>query len=263
MKKKPTLRKAVADATDLAVNQFGATTGLAYERVQHHHGSTYKDSSTVIIIPTRGQPWQPSLNVRFVQSLMGLIAPMNQKRAVLWACGDEVGNAYNNLITQILADPNLSRWKYVLTIEDDNLVPADAHIRLLESIEDGKFDAVSGMYFTKGPISAPMAYGDPSEYARTGVLDFKPLDPKTALARGTIIPCNGIAMGIALWRMDLFRKVPGPWYNTIADIVDGSPQCFTQDLQFAHRAVLQYGCKFGVDCRVKAGHLDVSDGTVY
>ena len=237
--------------------------GLGYERVKYHHGSTYKDGSTVIVVPTRGQPWQPSLNVRFVQCLMGLIAPMNQKRAVLWACGHEVGKAYNEMIASVLADPGLSQWKYIMCIEDDMIVPPDAHVRLLESIEEGNFDGVSGMYFTKGDFNMPMAYGDPAEYAKTGVLDFKPLDVRGALERGTVIPVNGIAQGCALFRMELFRKVPGPWFNTVADVVDGKPMAFTQDLNFAHRAVSQHAARFAVDCRVKCGHLDINTGTVY
>jgi hypothetical protein len=30
------------------------------------------------------------------------------------------------VIENILADPNLSKWEYVMTVEDDNLVPVDA-----------------------------------------------------------------------------------------------------------------------------------------
>lgn len=237
--------------------------GKAYDRVQYHHGSTYQDCSTIIIIPTRGQPWQPSLNVRFVQGLQGLIAPMNQKRAVLFACGDEVGKAYNNLITQILDNPELRRWKYVLTIEDDNLIPPDAHIRLIESIEEGKFDAVSGIYFTKGEINMPMAYGCPQEYKKTGILDFKPLDVRESLSKGTVMPVNGIAMGCALWRLEMFKKIPGPWFNTVSDIIDGKPMSLTQDLQFCERAVKHHAATFAVDFRVKVGHLDINTGEVY
>jgi hypothetical protein len=251
------------DESPLLVQAAQTTPGLAFERVQHHHGSTYKDASTVVVVPTRGQPWQPSLNVRWVQAFQGMISPMNQRRAVLYACGDEVGKAYNALIAQILADPVLSKWRFVLTCEDDVLLPQDAHVRLLESIEEGGFDAVSGIYFTKGDFNMPMAYGSPEEYARTGVLDFRPLDIRGALERGTVVPVNGIAMGISLYRMDLFKRVPGPWFNTVADVINGEPKVFTQDLDFCHRAVRDHGARFGVDMRVKCGHLDVTTGTVY
>jgi hypothetical protein len=247
----------LADAADRL------SAGVGFEQVKVIPGSTYKDSSTVIVVPTRGQPHQATLSSRFFSALQGMIGPMNQKRAILFAAGDEVGHAYNRLITNILAEPQLSTWKYVMTIEDDNLVPQDAHVRLLESIEAGPFDAVSGLYFTKGLITMPMAYGDPDEYARTGVLDFKPRDVRGVLARGHILPVNGIAMGCALWRMDLFRQVPAPWFVTVADVIPNvGPQGFTQDLYYCQRAI-KAGKRFAVDMRVKVGHLDIGSGVVY
>jgi hypothetical protein len=234
------------------------TAGLGFERVVHLVGTTYKDNSTVIVIPSRG-----TIPEQVVKSWLSLIAPMNQKRAILFASGHEVGEAYNDMIKNILANPELSKWKYVMTLEDDNIPPSDAHIRLLESIEWGKYDAVSGLYFTKGEHNMPMAYGDPGEFARTGVLDFRPRDVREALAAGQIMPVNGIAMGCGLWRMDLFREIPPPWYVTVADIVEGKGvQCFTQDLHFCERAV-RAAKRFAVDMRVKVGHLDVASGVVF
>lgn len=232
--------------------------GLGFERVQLVRGSTYRDTSTLVVIPTRGM-----VNHRVVACWQNLIAPMNQKRAILFAAGDEVGQAYNRLIEMALSDPGLRDWKYVLTLEDDNLVPPDAHVRLLESIEDGKWDAVGGVYFTKGDINMPMAYGDPDEFSRTGVLDFRPRDVREALASGQIMPVNGLAMGCTLWRMDLFRQLSAPWFVTVADHTpEKGAQCATQDLYFCERAK-RAGKRFAVDLRVKVGHLDVNTGTVY
>lgn len=232
--------------------------GAGFERVGLLPGSTYKDSSTVVIAPTRGE-----INYRVVASWQGMIGPMNQKRAFLFAQGDEVGRAYNNLIEAVLADPELSKWKYIMTVEDDNIQPPDAHIRLLESIESLQVDAVSGIYFTKGDINMPMAYGDPDEFSRTGVLEFKPRDIRQALERGAFMRVNGIAMGCALWRMDLFRQIKGPWFVTVADHFPGEgTKAFTQDLWFCERA-RRAGKTFAVDFRVKVGHLDINTGRVY
>ena len=229
-----------------------------FESVELISGSTYKDNSTIILIPTRG-----TINYKVVQSWQNLIAPMNQKRAILFATGHEVGQAYNEMIKNILANPELSKWKYIMTLEDDNIQPADAHIRLLETIEWGKFDAVSGLYFTKGEYGMPMAYGDPAEYTRTGVLDFKPRDVREAIKNGNVMPVNGIAMGCSLYRMDLFREIQGPWFVTLNDVIpDKGPACFTQDLYFCERAC-KAGKRFAVDMRVKVGHLDVNTGIIY
>ena len=231
--------------------------GLGFERVGLQKGASYKDSSTIIIIPTRG-----TINHKVINSWINMIAPMNQKRAILFAVGDEVGIAYDTLIKQILADPNLSTWKYILTLEDDNIQPPDAHIRLLESIEEHKFDAVSGIYWTKGEVQRPMAYGDPVEYARTGVLTFEPLNIATALARGQIVEVNGIAMGCSLYRMELFKELPAPWFQTMADVTPTGIQAYTQDLFFCKNAKAR-GKRFAVDMRVRVGHLDINTNTVY
>lgn len=235
-----------------------AMEGLGFERIEQIPGSTYRDSSTVIVIPTRGM-----ISHRVVSAWQALIAPMNQKRGILFCAGDEVGKAYDRMIQNILANPELSKWKYVMTLEDDNLPPPDAQIRLLEAIEAGPFDAVSGLYFTKGDTNMPMAYGDPDEYRRTGVLSFPPLDVRAALSKGNVLEVNGIAMGCALWRMDLFRQITPPWFVTMSDFIpDRGTICMTQDLSFCEKA-RRAGKTFAVDMRVKVGHLDVGTGVVY
>lgn len=240
--------------------------GLGFERVEHIVGSTYKDNSTVIVIPSRAKPETPGIAFvaqPVVQAWQGLLAPMNQKRAILFATGHEVGQAYNVMIQNILANPELSKWKYVMTLEDDNIPPPDAHIRLLETIEWGNYDAVSGLYFTKGEYNMPMAYGDPEEYKKTGVLGFAPRDVRDALVAGQIMPVNGIAMGCALWRMSLFREVLPPWFVTVNDVIPGKGSaCMTQDLEFCAKAA-RAGKRFAVDMRVHVGHLDVNTGVIY
>jgi hypothetical protein len=259
----------------VALDPEEAFAGKGYERIQVMQGTSFQNASTVMVIPSRGvertdekgrKSRVPLVHLKVVQSWQSMLPFMNHKRAMLYAVGDEVGVAYNNMITSILAHPELSTYQYVMTLEDDNLVPPDALQRLIESISSkyGPFDAVSGIYFTKGDVNMPMAYGDPDEFRRTGVLDFRPRDIRPALAQGnTIMEVNGIAMGCALWRMDLFRQIPPPWFVTVSDVVEGKgPMAYTQDLYFCQRA-RQAGKRFAVDFRVKVGHLDVDSGVVY
>lgn len=231
--------------------------GLGYERVRHVPKASYRDSSMCIIIPSR----EPYLHTTFVQHLNALAFPMNQKRAMFFISGAEVGKAYTEMIDAILAHPELSKWKYVLTIEDDNVIPQDAVLRLIESIEIGPFDGVGGMYWTKGDLNMPMCYGDPAEFARTGVLDFRPRNILSALQQGEIVECNGLANGCTLFRMDLFRKVPSPWFVTLEDPTKGEG-AGTQDLVFAGKA-RRAGARFAVDARVRCGHADWASGIVY
>ena len=233
--------------------------GKAFERAAVLTGTTYQDNSTIIIVPSR----KSMIHYRVVSAWQSLIAPMNQKRLWLFVINDEVGVAYTNTIKMILDNPELSTWKYILTLESDNLPPPDAHVRLLETIEAGKFDAVGGIYFTKGNINMPMAYGDPEVLRATGKLEFTPRDPREALTRGLIMPVNGIAMGCSLYRLQLFREVPAPWFVTANDVIPGKGvELMTQDLYFCKTA-LAAGKRFAIDFRVRVGHLDESTGEVY
>jgi hypothetical protein len=224
----------------------------------HVPKSSYRDTSMVVVVPSRG-PW---LHRQWVESFNALMWPMNGKRAVLFASGAEVGRAYSECIQGVLAHPQLRDWRYVLTIEDDNLPPPDAAIRLLESIEAGPFDAVGGLYYTKGAFNMPQCYGDPYEFARTGVLDFRPRDILSAVQQGHVVPCNGIAMGCSLYRMQLFRDIPGPWFVTCSDVYEEGARSMTQDLYFCERAA-RAGKRFAVDCRVHVGHADWETGEIY
>jgi hypothetical protein len=67
------------------------------------------------------------------------------------AIGMEVGEAFSTAIEQILAHPELGTWEYILTIEHDNMPPADGVLKLLEQMEaNPKFACIGGLYFTKG-----------------------------------------------------------------------------------------------------------------
>ena len=88
-------------------------------------GKGYRDLSTVCIVPTRGM-----IPAKVVQNWMGMIAPMNQKFTRIFAIGMEVGEAYSSTIEMILENPELSKWKYVLTLEEDNIPPPDGEVEL-------------------------------------------------------------------------------------------------------------------------------------
>jgi hypothetical protein len=200
---------------------------------------------------------------KVVGAWQALVAPMNQKRAILFAAGHEVGEAYDTMVAGILEHPQLKDWQYVLTLEDDNLPMPDAHIRLLESIHWGGYDAVSGIYFTKGDYNMPMAYGDPELFRRTGELDFRPRDIVSALQNGNVMEVNGIAMGCAIWKTELFRRIPRPWFQTLADWTpEKGSVAGTQDLVFWGKA-RRAGARFAVDMRVRVGHIDPETGVVY
>jgi hypothetical protein len=207
---------------------------------------TYEDLSTVIICPTRG-----TIHAKVVQSWMGLMRPMNQKViGPLFGIGMEVGHSYNSMIEGVLGSPELSKWKYVLTIEEDNGPPPDGLLKLYENIE--QFEGLSGMYWTKGQEGQPMIYGNPSVLPK----NFIPQMP----IPNCIMRCNGIGMGFALFKMELFKKITPPWFETMQKFEEGKgTKCYTQDLAFCEKASAAAGARFGVDTRVRVGHYDADN----
>lgn len=210
----------------------------------------YRDVSTVCIIPTRGQ-----IPARVVESWWSLMTPMNQKFTRIMVRGMEVGHAYNHALEIILEHPELSKWQYVLTLEEDNMPPPDGLLKLIETLGRHKhLDAVGGLYWTKGEGGMPMIYGDPKK-----PLAFNPQTPQL----DTVQECNGLGMGFTLFRLDLFRRTPAPWFKTVQDYTPGVGSVgATQDLYFFGNA-RKAGHRFASDNRVKVGHYDASTDTVW
>jgi hypothetical protein len=211
---------------------------------------SYQDLSTICIVPTRGQ-----IPAKVVQSWMGMMTPMNQKFTRIFAIGLEVGEAYTQTIESILAHPELSKWKYILTLEEDNIPPPDGLLKLYESMD--KYDVVAGLYWTKGELGQPMIYGDPNTIPRNFVPQL-PID-------NTVQQCNGLGMGFNLWKLDMFKdpRLRRPWFKTLQEYDPQSGgRAYTQDLYFFEDA-LKYGYKFASDNRVKVGHYDFQNNIVW
>jgi hypothetical protein len=212
---------------------------------------SYKNLSTVIVCPTRGGR---SLCPRFVSALSGLMRPMNQQcYGPIFMSGMEVGAAFSSAIEAILANPVLSKFKFLLTIEDDNIPPPDGLLRLYEGIRE--FDAVGGLYWTKGEGGQPMIYGQPG----VTPFNFVPQAPR----EGMVQPCNGLGMGFTLFRMSVFTKLDKPWFTTVQDWdPNKGGRGYTQDLH-AFERMAKLGMKVACDTRVRVGHLDVDNDQLW
>ncbi len=213
-------------------------------------GQTYRDLSTICIVPTRG-----NIHAKVVQNWMGMFSPMNQKFTRIFMIGMEVGHAYNAAIEQILAHPELSQWKYILTLEEDNMPPPDGLLKLYESMD--KFDVVGGLYWTKGHGGQPMIYGDPNVMPRNFV-------PQMPVVDG-VQQANGLGMGFNLFKMDIFKdpNIPRPWFKTLQEYQPGvGTKGFTQDLYFFEKAGA-VGYKFACDTRIRVGHYSADEDFVW
>lgn len=211
-------------------------------------GKGYRDLSTVCVIPTRGK-----IDSRVVETWWSLTGAMNQPFIRLMVRGMEVADAYNAAIETILAHPDLSKWKYVLTLEEDNMPPPDGLLRLYESIDD--YRVVGGLYWTKGEGGQPMVYGKPGS-----VPMFAPQVPPPE----AVVECNGLGMGFTLFDMDIFRdeKIARPWFKTLQEYGPRGGQAATQDLYFFQH-VREAGYRVACDTRVRVGHYDDNTDVVW
>jgi hypothetical protein len=212
--------------------------------------NAYQDLSTICIVPTRGQ-----VPAKIVQSWMGLMSPMNQKFIRMFGIGMEVGAAYSETIDNILNNPELSKFKYILTLEEDNAPPPDGLLKLYENMD--KYDAIGGLYWTKGVDGKPMCYGNPNVFP----VNFVPFMPDP----DSITRCNGLGMGFTLFKTEIFKnkKLQKPFFQTVQKYTPGvGTEGYTQDLKFFENAG-KLGYKFACDARVKVGHYDYENDQMW
>jgi hypothetical protein len=205
-------------------------------------GGSWKRQRIVMIVPSADM-----IAAKVYLSHSNLAFPPNNGVAKILALGQEVGEAYSNAIAGILADPGLSQWEYVLTVESDNMPPPDGVLKLCERMEvHPELDCIGGLYFTKGPVGVAQIWGDPTD----PVLNFRPQPPDP---NGGLVECCGTGMGFNLWRMSMFRdeRIAKPWFKTQTE-----GGVATQDLSFWAKA-RPYGHRCAIDCSVRVGHYDM------
>jgi hypothetical protein len=221
---------------------------LQEEIIALDESAAWKDLSLVILIPS--VKYFPP---RVVASWLNLINPPNGKLSRIFAVGMEVGDAYNSAIQAITEHPIMGTWRYLLTLEHDNVPPPDGIMKLMarmESKEGQDFAAIGGLYFTKGPGGVPQIWGDP----RDKEMNFRPQKPSGI---GELVECCGTGMGFTLFRMSMFKdgKISKPWFQTTGNV--------TQDLYFWQKARSEGGYRCAVDCNVRVGHYDVDGDEIW
>lgn len=218
---------------------------LPASRLRLIEGGSWKRQRTVMVIPAG-----PTIPTKVYLSHCALIFPPNQGAYRVAAIGMEVGEAYSNAITGLLEHPEFSTWEYLLTIEHDNIPPADGLVKLAKRMEaHSDLAAISGLYWTKGEGGVPQIWGDPTD----PLVNFRPQPPALD---GGLKECVGIGMGFALWRLSMFKDVRlrKPWFKTVNG--ENGQGVGTQDLYFWGDA-RKYGYRCAVDCSVLVGHYDL------
>ena len=212
-------------------------------------GRQYRDLSTVCVIPAID-----NIPPRVVEAWWELVTPLNQRFHRVFVTGLEVGAAYNSALTMILEHPVLSRCRFMLTLEHDNVPPPKGLLMLCESIKG--FAAVGGLYWGKGEDGQAMIFGKPH-----GTPEFAPQIP----AIDSVQECNGLGMGFTLFDLAVFRdeRVPRPWFRSVQGYwPEYGPFGYTHDLYF-FKNIRELGYRVACDTRVKVGHYDSSNGMVW
>lgn len=227
-------------------------------------GDSYRNCSTAAVCLSR----DGTVPMRVAATWQTLAKPQNHRFAYLFIERDEVGVGYDRAVRTLISDPKYKGVQYMLTLEADNIIPASALLMLMRTMHKGDYDAVGGLYFMKGPMATPMAFGRAGVVTEAGDLDMTPRDVTPALMapenddKARVLEVNGLACGCTLWNLDMFRDLPEPWFCTFTTQQGSIVQQQTQDLFFCGRAVAA-GKRFAVDTRVRVGHLDLADGQVY
>lgn len=208
----------------------------------------YRDQSCVMVMPILGD----QIPARVHDSLMNLQRLPNQKFTNLTVANMEVSAAYDWAVDTILHTEQLAGWRWMLCVEQDNVPPADGFVKLVSAATEGGYDVLGGLYWTKGLDGVPQIWGDRAD----PVENYRPQAPDLD---GGIVDCWGTGMGFTLFRLDLFREMPSPWFFTPPE--DGM---WTQDLRFFNRLhATGRPVKVGVHCGVRVGHVDLTTGDIW
>jgi hypothetical protein len=234
----------LADKPEIIAPSYGAHNEMLDQAIKRLEvAGSYKDLSTIIIIPSLG-----AIPPKVVSSWLNLISPPNGKVYRMFAMGMEVGEAFSQSISNILSHPDLSKFKYILTMETDNIPQPDGLVKLLAQMEaHPEFACIGGLYWTKGPEGVPQIWGDP----HVPETNFRPQRP----VQDSLVECCGTGMGFNVFRLDMFKdpNLRKPWFKTLNGI--NGTGVGTQDLYFWGDARAK-GYRCAIDCSVLVGHYD-------
>lgn len=191
-------------------------------------------------IPTKNGLW----SYRFGLSLVQLGTPINCSLMHIVVAGKPVDEARNIIVEQAKA----AGAKYLMFIDDDNLVPPFAIPRLLNL----KAKVASGVYYTKYQPPTPV------------ILKKDYVGGWDKWTYGDVIDVDYIGLGCALIDMSVFDEMEPPYFKYSKGSIDpfkAEPH-IGEDVYFCDK-VLQAGHKIYVDTYVQVGHEDFANGLNY
>lgn len=158
----------------------------------------------LIFTPSRG-----AVRMEWVQARYGQIIPTNWSFVEMMQfinpyvpVGYQLADA-QNLMAKVVVEQNI---EWVIYIEDDNVIPQDAFLRLNQYMNEGTIPVVSGLYFLKSTYTEPLLYrGRGTSHFR----DWK---------LGDRVWVDGIPFGLRLEHGSLIRAA---WEESEEYVVNG------------------------------------------
>lgn len=168
----------------------------------------------------------------------GLEFPNGSEVKIYNSWGRAVDDSYNHIVQTALED----RADYIITVEDDTFPQKDALVKLMNLLRENPNSAVGAWYPKK-------------EKARQGVhIVLKNGKRQQMDADGTVQEAYTMAMGCSIFPIEMFMKIPFPWFKTTANL--------SQDSFFSQLA-REAGYRLLVDTSVRCRHIDRKTGEIF
>jgi len=168
--------------------------------------------------------------------------------------GDCVAEARNFAIYTALKEG----FPYLCFIDDDLQIPPNSIFILLNHLLRG-FDVVSGTYAIKRPPSRLNVLQQvPGEAKR--FLTFDDISPGRVITENLVLP----AMGLSVWRTDVFKRLTPPYCRELRDPVSRKMVLCEDEYLFTRFLELNPPIKMAVDCSPECHALHIGqDGRVW
>ena len=170
--------------------------------------------------------------------LDGLVIPSGIQAKHYVVHGRKVAAAYNDAVREFMKDGA----DFLLTVEDDTFPPADALVKLMKHMADGK--RVVGAWYPKRQDAyegSPIVIGN---NGKRGHLE----------ADGEVHEVYTIPMGCTLYSSEVFYKIEYPYFETT--------DCLSQDSFFSQK-LRDAGYKLYCDTSIRCKHIDRETKKVY
>jgi len=219
----------------------GVTPELDHVRDIEHRFIEGENSNTKIMIavPVANHIPEEEQKDFHLPCLDGLITPSGIQVKYYTVHGRKVAAAYNDIVREFMKDGA----DFLLTVEDDTFPPADALVKLMKHMADGK--RVVGAWYPKRQDA--VYEGSPIVIGNNGKRGHLEAD-------GKVHEVYTIPMGCTLYSAEVFYKIEYPYFETTGNLTQDS--FFSQKLRDA-------GYKLYCDTSIRCKHIDRETSKVY